>query len=331
MIQSLKPGLLSILFFLLCLNIPAVMAQDDQSTQGNIIREITLSVQGNDSILVIKGTLDAKQLASTAINHSKRSKKFSIAIQNALIDPEYLSSSFISFPVGNDVENIQILEDTIEEGDTFYYMVNLEVLGRKILLPEVIQPIRENELKIRLKDYERLQRQAQAKKMEEERLKRQEEERIRKDKQRQLELQQKLQAELRKKEEEEKKQKEKEEQAHTAVEQILKHYHKPSIMQVSILNASGKSKRAYKLSVFLGNLEKKNIEESLGIKLDIVNISNAMNVNQMQTTVYFRENFLKSALFLAQLIPGEQKIMPMKNQNERVGVDIEIYIGRDYK
>ncbi len=116
-----------------------------------------------------------------------------------------------------------------------------------------------------------------------------------------------------------------------SVRELKKTYKKPALMQVSILNASGIAKRAYKLSVFFGDKQKKLIERTLGIKLDIINISNAMHSDVPRTTVFFRENFLKSALLLAQLMPGEQRIVPMEHQKERVGVDIEIYIGKDYK
>ncbi|NQU65720.1 MAG: hypothetical protein HQ517_15775, partial [SAR324 cluster bacterium] len=115
------------------------------------------------------------------------------------------------------------------------------------------------------------------------------------------------------------------------VEEVLQKYQRPSIMQLSIINASGWQKRAYKLSVFLGREKKKEIEESLGIKLDIVNISNDKNDQHKQSTIYFRNNFLKPALFLAKLIPGEQKLVPISSTRERLGVDIEIYLGMDFK
>lgn len=115
------------------------------------------------------------------------------------------------------------------------------------------------------------------------------------------------------------------------VSKVVRQYRKPSMLQISILNASGYSRRAYKLSVFLGKIKKKQIEEELGIKLDIVNIANAKSDRYPQSTIYFKDNFLKSALYLAELIPGEQKIVPLKNQKEKIGIDMEIYLGKDYK
>ncbi len=79
------------------------------------------------------------------------------------------------------------------------------------------------------------------------------------------------------------------------------------------------------------SIKKKYIEESLGIKLEIVNIANAISESYPRTTIYFRDNFLKSALLIADMMQGEQKVVSMGNQNERIGVDIEIFLGKDYK
>ena len=120
-------------------------------------------------------------------------------------------------------------------------------------------------------------------------------------------------------------------EAKQTVEQMLRKFRRPSIMQLSIINAGGWPKRATKLSVYLGKEKVKYIEESLGVKLDIVNISNAKEFSHNETTIYFRDNFLKSALFLAELIPGEQRLVPIDSSRERLGVDIEIYLGKDFK
>ena len=77
-------------------------------------------------------------------------------------------------------------------------------------------------------------------------------------------------------------------------------------------------------------LKKEYIEESLGMKLEIINISNAKDMDHPQSTIYFRNNYLKSALFLAKLIKGDQRVIPIQDQLEKQGVDVEIYLGRDY-
>ncbi len=102
-------------------------------------------------------------------------------------------------------------------------------------------------------------------------------------------------------------------------------------MQISIFNASGYPKRAYGLSVYLGKLKKEYIEESLGMKMEIVNISNAPTMDHSQSSIYFRNNYLKPALFLTKLIKGDQRVIPLKEDSEKQGVDIEIYLGKDYK
>ncbi|PCI27935.1 MAG: hypothetical protein COB67_07520 [SAR324 cluster bacterium] len=303
--------------------IPIVFAQSSSVSQGNIIKKVTLTKEGADSILNIEGILDARQLSRVVIKQDRRNKSFSISLPNTLVDPETLPAPFVNFPAGSDLENIQIKEDIQEKGEDVFFVVDLVVQATKILIPELIRPIRDNQLRLRLKDFGRLQKQAQAKRTAEEK--------ARAEKQR-LQAERKQQKEqLRFQQLQKKKVVKKKAVLMTGVTQIKKSYHKPSIMQVSILNASGYAKRAYKLSVFLGNLQKRYIEETLGIKLDIINISNATDASMPRTTIYFRENYLKSALFLAKLIPGQQRIIPMPNQSERIGVDIEVYIGKDYK
>jgi hypothetical protein len=119
--------------------------------------------------------------------------------------------------------------------------------------------------------------------------------------------------------------------AKESVEAVLQQYKKPSIMQISIFNSSGFAKGAYGLSVYLGKLKKEYIEESLGMKMEIVNISNSKDLVHNQSTIYFRNNYLKPALFLATLLKGDQRVVPLPDQEEKQGVDIEIYLGKDYK
>ncbi len=111
-------------------------------------------------------------------------------------------------------------------------------------------------------------------------------------------------------------------------QKILRQYHRPTTLQVAIYNANGVPKSAYKLSVYLGKVKKRQIEERLGVHFDIINIVDTP-LRYAQTIIYFRENYLKSALFLASLIPGDQRILPLPNQELSTGVDILIYVGKD--
>lgn len=319
---SLKPGL--ILFFIVqSWAISAIFAQSNSVSQGNIIKSVTVIQDGRDVILNIQGILDPSQMSEVVPKQKGKSKTFSISLPNTLVDPETLPSPFIRFGKDSILESAQIKENILEKGDDVVFVVELTFQGKKNLIPELIRPIQKDNLRIRIIDFDLRQKQSQLKKEAEER------ERQEKIKQNAVSATQRetmgggtkdLGSMVKGTG-----------TAMKTVREIKKTYHKPALMQVSILNASGISKRAYKLSVFLGDKQKKYIERTLGIKLDIINISNAMHTNVPQTTVYFRENFLKSALLLAQLMPGEQRIVPMRHQKERVGVDIEIYIGKDYK
>lgn len=297
----------------------SVFAQSNQAVQGNIINQISASSENGVAVLIIKGILDPKQLTDMVDIRKGSGNKFTVSIPNALIDPEKITEPFQKFSRQTPLVSVQILENIREKGDDVVFTVDLIVEARKNLLPEVVKPITASTLKISFKDPEQLQQQREDVRKKEAEM--QEEE---------LEVKAREMATKKRQEEDVKKQKA-QELAKLSVDEILKHFRRPSIMQISIINASGWAKRAYKLSIFLGKLKKKQIEESLGIKMDIINISTAKNDLHPRSTLYYRQNFLKHTLFLADLIHGEQVIIQMNKQKERQGIDIEIFLGKDFK
>ena len=276
-----------------------LMGRPSPVSQGNIIKSMVVNKRGQDMVLTIQGELNPAQLAGISIRQEGKSKNFSLTLPNTMIDTETLPSSSLKFSDNPVLEGVQMEEELISDGEDKKALpiVKLAFQGKKVINPELVKPIQKNALEIRFKDTNpekvTVKRNVQEKKVVFER--------------KQMLITQK-----------------------TAMG-IRKIYRKPTLMQVSILNASGSSERAYKLSVYLGDIQKKYIEKTLGCKLDITNISKTAYEDIPVTTLYFKENFLKNALLLSQLIPGEQRIVPMRHQKELVGVDIKIYIGKDYR
>jgi len=293
--------------FLLSLSFGDLLAQNDSVSKGNIIKEITLSKERKTNFIVIRGDLKPSQLEGIIIKQSDQQKKFIISLPGTLIDPEAITAPFISFGPDDPVSNIQILENINEQeaNEEVSFSVDLVVKGNSVLIPKISQPITSKELKIKISDASKLDDVELAIATEPETF-----------------IEEDIVVDG---------DEMKESNSEMDVAAILKKYQKPSIMQISILNASGRAKRAYKLSVYLGKLRKRYIEETLGMKMDIVNISNAMNKKSTKTAIYFKESFIKPALFLSSLIPGDQRIIPMKNKEGKIDLDIEIYIGTDYK
>jgi hypothetical protein len=275
------------------------MGQPSPVIRENIIRSLVVSKRGQEMILTIQGELDPAQLASISITQEEKNKDFFLTLPNTLIDTEALPSSSHKFDDNPVLEGVQIEEKLIsnDEDKEALFTVKLAFKGKKIISPELVKPIQKNTLEIRLNETN----------PEEVIVKKNVKEEGVVFERKQMLITQKTATGIR------------------------KIYRKPTLMQVSILNASGRSERAYKLSVYLGDIQKKYIEKTLGCKLDITNISKTAYADIPVTTLYFKENFLKNALLLSQLIPGEQRIVPMRHQKELVGVDIKIYIGKDYR
>lgn len=291
-------------------------AQQNKTSQGNIIQKVSTVSQKGETILLIRGILDPGQLEDITIV-KKGATSFVISIPNALIDPEKIPTPSQKFSLREPVKNIDFVENIREVGDDVVFIVDLEIEARNELNLELLPPVTSSTIRIKMEDLVVMKETEKAAQSEMANKKEVEE------KARQMAVMKKAEDTM--------KERRTTADAQKTVADILQQYHRPSIMQLSIINASGWQKRAYKLSVFLGKEKKKEIEESLGIKLDIVNISNAKNDLHNQSTIYFRSNFLKPALFLAKMIPGEQKLVPISDKRERLGVDIEIYLGVDYK
>lgn len=110
-------------------------------------------------------------------------------------------------------------------------------------------------------------------------------------------------------------------------------YQQPLQLNVSVLNASTRDQNAQRLAILLDRQQRQRLEEQIGMKLEVTNISSVREGMVLpQTKVYFRPNFLKAALALAEVIPGEQVVEQMPSSHKgRMGTDIEVYVGENFE
>ena len=315
-----KNLIISIMLVLGTGQVSSAIAQNDQAVQGNIIHQISVTSNSGSPVLLIKGSFNNPDQLTDAISIKKgENRKFTVSIPNALIDPEKITEPFMEFSPQTPLKSVQILENIKEKGDDVIFTVDLVFDGRTELNPEIVNPVTASQLSLKLNDPSAMAPQLAENKPQPMDMRKKEME----DNTRKMAAEEQKEADVNKQK--------RDEMVRQTASEIIKHYRRPSLMQVSIINASGWAKRAYQLSVFLGKLKKKTIEENLGIKLNIVNISTAKNMLQPQSTIYYKENYLKSALYLARIIEGEQRLVPMDPDKERLGVDIEIFLGKDFK
>ena len=300
---TLKSILLAVFLVNFSLGV-SIFAQTSNLLNQNAISDVSLSLSGSSPVLSFTGTIKSLRASDISIVKEEGSTQFSITFANSLWETTELGSITREFDIDDPISSIRITNDM--QGAAF--VVVFEVDAKQEYDPTVVAPLSNDGVQIMLKSKEVTVPKMQAETMEKEMEKAVTQQREMTEKKKQAEM-----------------------KAREEVEEILKQYRKPSMMQVSILNASGYPKRAYNLSVYLGKIKKEFIEESLGMKMEIINISNAPIMNLKQSTIYFRSNYLKSALFLANLIKGDQKVIPIKDQEKKEGIDIEIYLGRDYK
>lgn len=290
-----KKGLMLILLFLTTGFSSLLMAAQGQ---GSIITKISAQQRGADLELIVAGEIDIAQFSSITIKKQGNNQSI-IRIPDAVIDPENISQQILQFPETSYLEKIQIQENVEEMQNGHNFIIELVVTTRKPLTGRLAENSSESSMVFAFTDASSTKSSASTATQQTQNTS--------------DTMEQKSQ------------------EPATLAPVIQKIYRKPSLMRVAILNASGFPKRAFKLSVFLDHLKKKTIESSLGVRFHVINISNATLFNFDKTTIYYRENHLKSALFLAKLIPGDQRLAKLIDPDRKTGVDLEIYLGKDYK
>lgn len=104
----------------------------------------------------------------------------------------------------------------------------------------------------------------------------------------------------------------------------------PTRVRVAVLNATGKPGGANKVALMLGEYRRRNLEDRIGLRLEMVNVSKADIASVGGTVIYYRAEFLRAALIMAEEIPGDQVVAPMRPADlKRAGVDVEIVVGAE--
>lgn len=268
--------------------------------QGSMISNILSSVDTTTGnfVLILEGRLSYRIEKNIEITVDKEQPdQFLIQIENASLEPNQFLEDTITFDEESILESIKVKEriETLEDDISFF--VDLLVITKKPIKPELKTLDNAKNIGIALNQLSDIELKIIAAKSE----------KIRETK---------------------KPLEEKWKDANKKVKTVI--YKKPYLLRIGILNASGKINRAIKLAIFLKEKQKKRIEEQLGSRLSVINISNALKLDYDQTTIYFRENYLKSALIVADIMPGDQRIAKLTRQDNKTSIDLEIYLGKNY-
>jgi hypothetical protein len=101
-------------------------------------------------------------------------------------------------------------------------------------------------------------------------------------------------------------------------------------VRVAILDASPSLERAGRIAVLLTRFRKRELEEHIGMKIELANVSITPEQPAMGNVVFYRPDFLRAAALLAKAIPGEQSVRVMPPEVMATsGVDVEILLGKN--
>lgn len=98
-------------------------------------------------------------------------------------------------------------------------------------------------------------------------------------------------------------------------------------VRVAVLDISGTLTRANNIALLLTRFRRRELEEKIGMKIELANLSRDRKRLKRGNVVYYRAGFLRAALLVAKAVPGEQSVMPMpKAFAAKAGVDVEIHL-----
>jgi hypothetical protein len=101
-------------------------------------------------------------------------------------------------------------------------------------------------------------------------------------------------------------------------------------VRIAIVNATGKPAGAAKVAVLLSDYRRRPLEDKMGLKIELVNLSTGYERTQAPAMVYYRPGFLRPALLLAQVVPGDTIVAAMRPAAlKRAGVDVEVVVGEE--
>ena len=130
----------------------STFAQTNQSSQGNIINQISASSEAGVPVLLVKGVFNPAQLKNSVTVKKGEGQQFTVSIPNALIDPEKITEPFMEFSAQTPLRSVQILENIKEKGDDVVFTVDLVFEGRRNINPELSTPITTSQLMLKLQD-----------------------------------------------------------------------------------------------------------------------------------------------------------------------------------
>lgn len=101
-------------------------------------------------------------------------------------------------------------------------------------------------------------------------------------------------------------------------------------VRVAILDSSPSLRRGSRIAVLLTRFRKRELEQHIGMKIEVANISSTPEQPAMGNVVFYRPAFLRAAALLAKAIPGQQAVRVMPPEMlASSGVDIEIFLGKN--
>jgi hypothetical protein len=105
-------------------------------------------------------------------------------------------------------------------------------------------------------------------------------------------------------------------------------FEKVQPVRIGVLSSPQGPAAGDQIALILTNFQRKRLERALGASVEVAFVSRSNKKHKRKTHIRYRPNFLKAAIQVATVIPREQVVEPMTEQElQREEVDMFIYVG----
>ncbi len=107
---------------------------------------------------------------------------------------------------------------------------------------------------------------------------------------------------------------------------------KEPTVKVAVFSEETQQEKGRQVALMIGGPGREFIEAKLGAAVVLAYVSHLKKIPTRHSAIHFRPNFFQAAQTVAVELPNRQTVGPMtESELKREGVDLIVYVGKDYK
>lgn len=103
-------------------------------------------------------------------------------------------------------------------------------------------------------------------------------------------------------------------------------------VKIAVFSEESQQEKGWQVALMIGSSGREFIEAKLGAAVILAYVSHLKKIPTRYSAIHFRPNFFLAAQTVAVELPNRQTVEPMtESELKREGVDLIVYVGKDFK